>query len=236
MSQFFIFRVVLISCLLFTARKNIFSFSKCFEKMIFPKISHWNMIFLVSRRMILLFPGNMILFFRHKKKDDLSQKVPGNIIFSSNVLKRLSFQNIRAWTRSLLKYLQRWYFFFFKIYEICSLGGKWKKMIFIKKRVAIWYFLYICVGVTGVILPAWKKTKMLRKTTPKGDISGITEKDDIHSRFILFLLKYHIHWHPRKCPRSSHRKCSARKGVLRNFAKFTGKDLCQATFLIKLQT
>ena len=114
MSQFFIFKVVLISCLLFTARKNIFSFSKCFEKMIFPKISHWNMIFLVSRRMILLFPGNMILFFRHKKKDDLSQKVPGNIIFSSNVLKRLSFQNIRAWTRSILKYLQRWYFFFSK--------------------------------------------------------------------------------------------------------------------------
>ena len=114
MSQFFIFKVVLISCLLFTARKNIFSFSKCFEKMIFPKISHWNMIFLVSRRMILLFPGNMILFFRRKKKDDLSQKIPGNIIFSSNVLKRLSFQNIRAWTRSILKYLQRWYFFFSK--------------------------------------------------------------------------------------------------------------------------
>ena len=28
--------------------------------------------------------------------------------------------------------------------------------------------------------------------------------------------------------RSSHRRCSVRKGVLRNFAKFTGKYLCQS--------
>ena len=30
-----------------------------------------------------------------------------------------------------------------------------------------------------------KKTKMPRKNTPKDDISGITEKDDIHPIFIL---------------------------------------------------
>ena len=96
-----------------STEKYIFIF-QMFWKDDLSKKSHWNMIFLVSRRMILLFPGDMILFFRHKKKDDLSQKVPGNIIFSSNVLKRLSFQNIRAWTRSILKYLQRWYFFFSK--------------------------------------------------------------------------------------------------------------------------
>ena len=35
--------------------------------------------------------------------------------------------------------------------------------------------------------------------------------------------------------RSSHRRCSVEKGVLRNFAKFTGKRLCQSLFLIKLQ-
>ena len=29
--------------------------------------------------------------------------------------------------------------------------------------------------------------------------------------------------------------CSVRKGVLRNFAKFTEKHLCQSLFLIKLQ-
>ena len=30
--------------------------------------------------------------------------------------------------------------------------------------------------------------------------------------------------------RSSHQRCSIRKGVLRNFAKFTGKRLCQSLF------
>ena len=30
--------------------------------------------------------------------------------------------------------------------------------------------------------------------------------------------------------RSSHRRCSVRKRVLRNFAKFTGKGLCQSLF------
>ena len=37
------------------------------------------------------------------------------------------------------------------------------------------------------------------------------------------------------CFRSSHRRCPVRKCVLRNFAKFTGKHLCQISFLIKLQ-
>ena len=36
--------------------------------------------------------------------------------------------------------------------------------------------------------------------------------------------------------RSSHQRCSLRKGVLRNFPKFTGKYLCQSLFLLKLQT
>ena len=31
----------------------------------------------------------------------------------------------------------------------------------------------------------------------------------------------------------SHRKCSVRKGILRNFAKFTGKHLCQSHFFKK---
>ena len=34
--------------------------------------------------------------------------------------------------------------------------------------------------------------------------------------------------------RSSHRRCSARKGVLRNFAKFMGKHLCQSLFFNKV--
>ena len=34
--------------------------------------------------------------------------------------------------------------------------------------------------------------------------------------------------------RSSHRSCSVRKGVLRNFVKFTGKHLCQNLFFNKV--
>ena len=39
-----------------------------------------------------------------------------------------------------------------------------------------------------------------------------------------------------KLSRRSHRTCSVKKGVLRNFAKFTGTLLCQNLFLIKLQS
>ena len=34
--------------------------------------------------------------------------------------------------------------------------------------------------------------------------------------------------------RSSHRRCSVRKGVLKNFAKLTGKHLCQSLFFNKV--
>ena len=34
--------------------------------------------------------------------------------------------------------------------------------------------------------------------------------------------------------RSSHRRCSMKKGVLKNFAKFTGKHLCQILFFNKV--
>ena len=34
--------------------------------------------------------------------------------------------------------------------------------------------------------------------------------------------------------RSSHQRCSARKGLLRNFSKFTGKHLCQVLFYNKV--
>ena len=35
--------------------------------------------------------------------------------------------------------------------------------------------------------------------------------------------------------RSRHRRCSLKKGVLRNFEKFTGKHLCQRLFLNKVE-
>ena len=38
-----------------------------------------------------------------------------------------------------------------------------------------------------------------------------------------------------QCFGSNHQGCSVKKGVRRNFAKFTGKHLCQGPFLMKLQ-
>ena len=76
-----------------TARKTIFSFSRRPEKMVFPKKSRWNMIFLVLLgKMIFLFPENMILPPDGKWKIIFLKKIHGNMIFSSNVLKRWSFQ------------------------------------------------------------------------------------------------------------------------------------------------
>ena len=41
------------------------------------------------------------------------------------------------------------------------------------------------------------------------------------------------YWHENGLNGSSHRRCSVRKGVIRNFAKFTGKHLCQSPFFDK---
>ena len=46
---------------------------------------------------------------------------------------------------------------------------------------------------------------------------------------IIFTKKPHL-W----CFRSSHQTCSMKKGILRNFAKFTGKHLCQSLFFNKV--
>ena len=40
--------------------------------------------------------------------------------------------------------------------------------------------------------------------------------------------------HLLKSLRSSHQRCSVKKVILRNFAKFTGKHLCQSPFLNKV--
>ena len=47
-------------------------------------------------------------------------------------------------------------------------------------------------------------------------------------RFVYLYIGYNLY-------RSSHQRCSMKKGVLRNFAKFTGKHLYQSLFLTKLQ-
>ena len=132
-----------------TARKTVFSFSRRLEKMVFPKKSCWNMIFLVlSVKMIFLFPENMILPLRRKMKEDLSQKIHGNMMFSSNVLKRWSFQKGLRWDLIFLVLSGKMVFFSRK-HDIFSLGAKWET-IFFKKYMEIWIFCCTRTGVTNV--------------------------------------------------------------------------------------
>ena len=53
--------------------------------------------------------------------------------------------------------------------------------------------------------------------------------------FPYFVLVQHIVVQNSVKTRSSYRRCSVKKGVRRNFIKFTGKHLCQSLYLIKLQ-
>ena len=154
---------------------NIFP-SRCPEKMVFPKISHWTMIFLVlSWKMIFLLPENMILPPRQKIKDDLSKKKKKNthmgiwyflhVSWQDGLFKKIALEHdlcCITWKDGI----------FSRKYDIFSLGGKWK-MIFSKKYMEIWYFYiytYRC-HKHDVTLPCQKKWKMIlpRKNSPNGD-------------------------------------------------------------------
>ena len=84
---------------------------------------------------------------RRKMKDDISQKIQGNMIFTSNAQKKWSFQKeplvhdlpCTIWKGGI----------FSQKHDIFSADGKWDK-IFLKKYMERWYFLCTCAGVTNV--------------------------------------------------------------------------------------
>ena len=77
----------------YTALKTIFSFSRRPEKMVFPKkIALEYDISCVIEKDDFSFSRKYDLTPKRKMKDDLSQKIQGNMIFTSNVQKRWSFQ------------------------------------------------------------------------------------------------------------------------------------------------
>ena len=123
----------------------------CTKNHIFFFQMFWKDISCIIRKDDIFFPENMILFFRRKMKDDLSQKTTWKYDTFSNAPKRLSFQKNRTETLSLLYCLEKWGLFFRK-YDTFSLDGKWT-MVFPKKYMEIWYFLRICINVTNMILP-----------------------------------------------------------------------------------
>ena len=89
--------------------------------------------------------------------------------------------------KSFLYYEERWHFFFPKIrYIFCRrkmkdeyhLKNTWKYDVFCMLVKMVFLFL------TNMKLPYCQKSKydLFLKNAPKDDISGITEKDDIHPR------------------------------------------------------
>ena len=131
------------------------------------------------------------------------------------------------WKDGISFFQKIWYFFFRR---------KMKGDDLYQKAREIWYFLYICVGATDMTYPPLLK-KQRCPCSGKMHLRVTSLASPKKMIFILkdmvFLLKYLIDWHPTKGPRSSHRKCYIRKGVLRNFAKFKGKSLCQSQFFNK---
>ena len=80
------------------------------------------------------------------------------MIFSSNVLKRWSFQKGLCWDTIFLVLSGRMAYFSRK-HDIFSLGGKWET-ICLKKYMEIWYFLCTRTCVTNVELrPSVKKNQ-----------------------------------------------------------------------------
>ena len=128
------------------------------------------------------------------------KKLYGNMICSSNVLKRWSYQKSSTEIWSFLYYLERWYFFFTRKYDIFSLDGKWK-MIFLKKIYWNMIFsgcMYKCYKYDITLLPKQSKTIFSRENTLKGDCilgwhSRKSSNDslyfygDLHRRFHILL-------------------------------------------------
>ena len=105
--------------------KNHIFFFQIFRKMVFPKKSHWNMIFLaLSGKMIFLFPENMILFFRHKRKDDLSQKNTWKYDIFFKCSEKMVFPKNSRLNMIFFVISGKMVFLFSRKYDIFSLGGK----------------------------------------------------------------------------------------------------------------
>ena len=192
---------------LFSARtlheKPYFLFPNVLERWYYKKKSRWNMIFLVS-------------FFLSFLKDDISFSREYHLIlstqngrrsFSKKCLEIWCFLQV-FWKDGLSKKFAPVHDLFCNIWKdgisffpkilYFVFRRKMKEDGLYEKHVNIWYFLYVCINVTNMILPCCQKAKIIlfRKNTPKGDISGIVEKDDIHPR------KYGIsvktpYWRPR---------------------------------------
>ena len=112
----------------------------------------------------------------------------------------------------------------------------WKDGIYQKTHGKMIFSVYMgrCYRCDVTLLTKKQRYPSPSKIHPRVTSSTSLKKMIFILENVVFLLKYHIDWHPRKGSRSSQRGCSTRKGVLRNFAKLTEKGLCQGLIFYKV--
>ena len=181
-----------------TARKTIIPFSKCSENLIFPKKSLWNTIFLVSSgKMLFLFPEKMILFFRRKMKDDLSQKNAWKYDIFFKCSEKVVFPKKSHWNMIFLLSSGKMAFLFPK-YMTFFLRTENERWSFSKN---IWKYNVFCMfGKNGIFFslqiwnyPTVKKAKII-----------FSRK--IHLKMMILILEKMIlalDWHSRKSSNDS---------------------------------
>ena len=156
------------------------------------------MIFLVlSGKIIFLFPESMILFFRQKIWDDLSQKKYMEIWYFLQMFWKdgLSTKIALEWDLSCIIWKDN--ILFTRKYDIFSLDAKWK-IIFLKKCMEIWYFLYTRINVTNMVLPFCQKNQ--RRSFPKKIHWQVIDFLEWHCRkssndFLFFYVDLHSRFH-----------------------------------------
>ena len=141
----------------------------------------WSVLSYFLKRWYFFFPKMWSYSLDGKWKMIFLQKIHGNMIFPLNAPKsRSSKKIVLEYDRSYIIWKAEKMVFFSGKYDTFLLDRKWK-MIFLKKYVDIWYFLYICMNVTNMILPFRQKKKKKKKS------AMILSRKKIHLRVIDIL-------------------------------------------------
>ena len=144
----------------------------------------WSFLY-YRERWYFFFPKIWSYTLDGKWKMIFLKKIHGNMIFSSNFLKRCSFQKGPC-RHMIFLVLSGKMVFFSQKHDIFSLGRKWEAA-FLKKCMEIWDFLCTNTGVTIVALRPSVKTNQRWSYPAK-----------IHLKVIHVL-----HWHTRKSSSNS---------------------------------
>ena len=132
----------------------------------FQKNLRWNIIFFVlSGKVIFLFPENRILHLDEKWKMIFLKKKYMEIWYFRQMFWKDGLFNKITPEYDLSCIIWEGGIFFPKAWFF-SLDGK-RKMIFVKKNMEIWYFLYIRTGVTNVKQRPSARNKIKDKLIPQ---------------------------------------------------------------------